>query len=61
MGDAAFKKISLEKIRSLADEGRTVLFVSHLMDGVKNLCPRVIVLRLGKVVADDRPELAIEA
>lgn len=49
VGDAAFQKKCLGKMGNLATEGRTVLFVSHNMATVANLCERAILLDRGKV------------
>lgn len=51
VGDAEFQKKALGKMDSLSKgEGRTVLFVSHNMASIKNLCSRVIVLGNGESV-----------
>jgi len=52
VGDAAFQKKCLGKMRDVAKEGRTVLFVSHNMGAVQNLCSRAIWLNDGKIVED---------
>ncbi|MBR6200326.1 MAG: ATP-binding cassette domain-containing protein [Spirochaetales bacterium] len=53
VGDAAFQKKAIGKMNDLsAGEGRTVLFVSHQMGAVKQLCNRGIVLEKGRIVAD---------
>ena len=59
VGDALFQKKCLGKMGEVAKEGRTVLFVSHNMAAVENLCGRSILLRFGKVVADSVPSEAI--
>lgn len=51
VGDAQFQKKCLNKMSDVAGEGRTVLFVSHNMGAVQNLCPRSIWLNQGAVVA----------
>lgn len=54
VGDAAFQKKALGKMNELSSgEGRTVLFVSHNMAQVKNLCNKGIVLEKGRVVRMD--------
>ena len=54
VGDAAFQKKALGKMNELSSgEGRTVLFVSHNMAQVKNLCNKGIVLEKGRVVRED--------
>ena len=50
VGDAQFQKKCLGKMGSAAEEGRTVLFVSHNMAAVSNLCRRGLVLEQGRVV-----------
>jgi lipopolysaccharide transport system ATP-binding protein len=50
VGDAAFQKKCLGKMEDVAREGRTVLFVSHNMAAVENLCQRGIVLDEGRIV-----------
>jgi lipopolysaccharide transport system ATP-binding protein len=49
VGDAQFQKKCLGKIGEVARGGRTVLFVSHNMAAVENLCQRGIVLDQGQV------------
>ncbi len=51
VGDAAFQKKCLGKMENVASEGRTVLFVSHNMIAVQNLCQRVIWLDNGQLRA----------
>jgi lipopolysaccharide transport system ATP-binding protein len=51
VGDAQFQKKSIGKMQAVArGEGRTVLFVSHNMAAIENLCQKVIVLEGGRVV-----------
>jgi lipopolysaccharide transport system ATP-binding protein len=47
VGDVAFQKKSLGKMKDVAREGRTVLFVSHNLGAVGNLCSSAILLRDG--------------
>ena len=53
VGDLAFQKKSLGKMKSLGESGRTVLFVSHDMNSISRLCTRAIWLREGKIAVDD--------
>jgi lipopolysaccharide transport system ATP-binding protein len=48
VGDAEFQKKCLGKMKDVAEQGRTVLFVSHNMAAVRNLCGRGILLENGK-------------
>jgi lipopolysaccharide transport system ATP-binding protein len=50
VGDARFQKKCIGKMGEVAGEGRTVLFVSHNMNAVKNLCGKVILLEAGNLV-----------
>lgn len=47
VGDAAFQRKSQHKIRSLAAEGRTVIFVSHSMAAMRDMCDTAIILNAG--------------
>jgi lipopolysaccharide transport system ATP-binding protein len=49
VGDAAFQRKCLGKMNEVAQEGRTVLFVSHNMSAVKELCQSGILLDAGQV------------
>lgn len=61
VGDMAFQKKCLDKMREAANkEGRTVLYVSHNMNTIRQLCDRCIVLDKGKIVFDGDVEAAIE-
>lgn len=50
VGDASFQKKCLGKMSDVANEGRTVLFVSHNMGAIQGLCGRAIWLSGGKIV-----------
>jgi lipopolysaccharide transport system ATP-binding protein len=56
VGDAEFQKKCLGKMGEVAKEGRTVLFVSHNMTAIQNLCPRTFQLHSGKIVSDGKTE-----
>ncbi len=61
VGDMAFQKKCLDKMRDAAKvDGRTVLYVSHNMNTIRQLCDRCIVLSKGKVIFDGNVEDAIE-
>jgi len=58
VGDAAFQKKCLGKMDEVARQGRTVLFVSHNMASIGNLCGRALWLENGKVRLDgDAPAM----
>ena len=47
-------------MRKLRDEGRCVLFSSHIMQEVAALCDRIVVIAHGRVVADETPAALLE-
>ena len=49
VGDAAFQKKCLGKMRDVAGAGRTVLFVSHNMQAMARLCTRCVLMKGGQV------------
>ena len=60
VGDAKFQKKCLTKMREAATkEGRTVLYVSHNMSTIRQLCDRCIVLDQGRIVFIGDVEKAI--
>jgi lipopolysaccharide transport system ATP-binding protein len=52
VGDAEFQRRCLGRMESLGESGRTVIFVSHNMQTVAQLCDRAILLERGQVVLD---------
>jgi ABC-type polysaccharide/polyol phosphate transport system ATPase subunit len=60
VGDVFFQQKCAEAIRRVLDRGTTMLFVSHDMTAVQNLCDEVILLEKGKIEArSDKPESVI--
>jgi len=59
VGDIAFQKKCLGKMSEVARGGRTVLFVSHNMAAVRNLCSRTVLLDNGVKIAEDITENVI--
>ena len=61
VGDIKFQNKCLAKLNELAtSEGKTILFVSHNMNSVRQLCDRGIVLEKGRMVFDGDTRTAIE-
>lgn len=61
VGDAEFQKKAVGKMQDISKtDGRTVLFVSHNMTAVENLCSRAIVLEHGKIVFEGESNEAIK-
>jgi lipopolysaccharide transport system ATP-binding protein len=52
VGDAQFQAKCIGKLGEVARTGRTVLFVSHNMSAIKELCQRIILLRAGRLHSD---------
>lgn len=59
VGDTRFQKKCIDKMLSIAAGGKTILFVSHQMNTIRQLCDRVIVLREGEVIFDGDVEEGI--
>lgn len=59
VGDINFQRKCLGRMAEVAGEGRTVLFVSHNMAAIKQLCSRAILLEEGRVLADGDPNETI--
>lgn len=56
VGDARFQEKCLGRLREAASTGRTVLFVSHNMLAVRQLCDRAVFIQDGSIVADGNVE-----
>ena len=52
VGDARFQRKCLDKMQDVGAQGRTVLFVSHSMPAITQLCPRAILIDHGTVMMD---------
>jgi lipopolysaccharide transport system ATP-binding protein len=52
VGDAAFQRKCLGKMDEVSKQGRTVLFVTHNMAMIENLCTRVLFFSQGRLVQD---------
>ncbi|MGN0978386.1 MAG: ABC transporter ATP-binding protein [Faecousia sp.] len=60
VGDVQFQKKCLDRMRAAAkQEGRTVLYVSHNMNTIRQLCDRCIVMDKGKIIFEGGVEEAI--
>lgn len=55
VGDIAFQRKCLGKMKHAADMGRTVLFVSHNLTAIEQLCDRVLLFDHGRLVQDGEP------
>ncbi len=61
VGDAEFQKKAIGKMQDISKaDGRTVLFVSHNMAAVRNLCTRAIVLKNGTAAFEGNTDAAVD-
>jgi ABC-2 type transport system ATP-binding protein len=51
--DARWVKTIREKIKMLNEQGATILFSSHILSEVENICDRVAIINKGKLIAED--------
>jgi lipopolysaccharide transport system ATP-binding protein len=59
VGDSAFQKKCLGKMKDVTKDGRTVIFVSHNVGAVQQLCTRAILLNEGQIVMDGSPQSVV--
>jgi len=60
VGDEAFQRKCLDKIRQFQTEGRTIVLVTHNLNQVTELCDRAVLLDHGRVVHDGATTTAVE-
>ncbi|PIQ86849.1 MAG: ABC transporter ATP-binding protein [Candidatus Omnitrophica bacterium CG11_big_fil_rev_8_21_14_0_20_45_26] len=60
VGDFAFQKKCIDKVSAVAHSGRTVLFVSHNMSAIRNLCTSAVHLEQGRIKTIGLPENVIQ-
>lgn len=60
VGDMKFQKKCLGRMGDEAKGGKTILYVSHNMATIRNLCSRCIVLNQGEIIFDGEVEKAID-
>jgi ABC-type polysaccharide/polyol phosphate transport system ATPase subunit len=59
VGDRAFQDKCKDRIAELHAQGMTMIFISHDMTAVRNLCGRVILLQRGEILAEGTPDSII--
>lgn len=59
VGDQRFKQRCVDKMRSVARSGKTVLFVSHDMEVLKQISDRAILMREGSLIMEGSPEQVV--
>ena len=60
VGDQHFQEKCFEKMRELKEEGKTMVFVTHSMESVKNLCDRAVWLYDGQVRMDGNTDEVVK-
>jgi len=59
VGDAHFQQKCMKRIKAFRQEGGALIFVSHDLNAVKMICDKVIVLDQGAIVAQGKPDEAV--
>lgn len=59
VGDASFREKCLNKMNEVSSQGRTVLFVSHNLAALSNLCSRAYLLENGRIISTGSPQEVI--
>lgn len=60
VGDAAFQKKCIDKMKELKKSGKTIIFVSHSPEAVKFLCDRSIWIKNGHIEMDDKTDKVLK-
>ncbi len=60
VGDDAFKKKCVKKFKEFKREGKTIVYVSHALRTVKNICERSILLSEGKIISEGESGTVID-
>ena len=60
VGDEHFQKKCMDKMKELKTQGKTMVFVTHNMNAVKNLCDRAVWLYEGKIRMDGSTTEVVE-
>ncbi len=59
VGDEAFQAKCMERIRGFQEEGKTILVVTHAVDGIRDLCSQAALLTKGELAAYGNPSEVI--
>lgn len=57
--DVQSRNLILENLKSLRDDGATIVYTTHYMEEAENLCERVVIMDRGKIVAEGAPRSLI--
>ncbi len=61
VGDASFQNKCIQRIQTMKEEGKTIIFVSHSANAVRTLCERALWLDRGRLRMDDSAESVLTA
>lgn len=56
VGDASFQRKCFETFKSIRQSGKTVIFVSHDMNAIREYCERAILIENGKIISAGNPD-----
>ncbi len=59
VGDVLFRQKSIARMKEEAESGKTILYVSHNLNTIRQLCDRCIVLKEGKLIYSGETEKAV--
>lgn len=59
--DAQSRNLILENLKTLRDDGATIVYTTHYMEEAENLCERVAIMDRGKIVAEGSPRSLVAA
>lgn len=59
VGDLEFQKKCLNKMKTVSGQGKTVLFVSHNMSAIRNLCTSALLLRNGTILSSGKIDVVL--
>jgi len=59
VGDAEFQSKCIQRINQLRKDGTTIVFVSHNLGAIENICDRVLLLRNGEIFRSGKPRYVI--
>jgi ABC-type polysaccharide/polyol phosphate transport system ATPase subunit len=59
VGDASFQLKCFDRLRAFRDQGAAIVMVSHQVHQIRQLCPRAVLMRQGRIVYDGDVERAV--
>jgi ABC-type polysaccharide/polyol phosphate transport system ATPase subunit len=56
VGDAGFQQKCFDRIQRFRETEKTILFVSHIMDNIRQFCDRVLLIHAGELIEEGSPD-----